>query len=165
MRRFAALALLPLTGAAPLLQANAGAAVECKLDYTAAGKAAEALNITRSSGEDPGAEGGVTKFFNPAGVSVLGQPASLYTEAEFVADGVHRKIFRVDLPMSFPAARAAMFKLHGKATCDAHESSAPGEQDCMIHVREDAGAPGRDVDMVIFELQGSVAVGCIYSQK
>ena len=163
-RRFAALAFLPLIGAAPL-QAGAGAAVECKLDYAAADKAAEGLNITRSSGEDPAAEGGVVKYFNPAGVSVLGLPASIYVESEFVADGIHRKILRADVAMPFPAARAAMLKLHGKASCDAHESTTAGDQDCMIHVREEGGTPARDVDMVIFELEGAVAVGCIYSQK
>ena len=167
MRRapaLAALAFLPLTGAAPL-QAGAGAAVECTLPYADAGKAAEMLNITRSSGEDPAAEGGVTRYFNPAGVTVLGQPASGYTTAEFVNDGVHRKIFRADVPLAYPAARAAMLKLHSKASCDAHETLTAGEQDCMIHVREESGAQGGDVDMVIFELKGSVAVGCIYSRK
>ena len=160
----AALACLPLIGAAAP-QAGPGQAVECKLPYADATKAAETLNITRSAGEDPAAAGGVTRFFNPAGVMVLGQPATGYTTAEFVTDGVHRKIFRADVALAFPAARAAMLKLHGKTRCDAHESTTAGDQDCMIHVREDSGVAGGDVDMVIFELEGSVAVGCIYSQK
>lgn len=163
-RIVAALAFLPLIGAAAP-QAGAGAAVECKLPYADATRAAETLNITRSSGEDPAAEGGVTRFFNPAGVTVLGQPATGYTTAEFVTDGVHRKIFRADVPLAFPAARAAMLKLHSKTSCDAHETATAGDQDCMIHVREDGGAQGGDVDMVIFELEGSVAVGCIYTRR
>ena len=163
-RMIAALVFLPLTGAAAP-QAGAGDAVECRLPYADATKAAETLNITRSSGEDPAAEGGVTRYFNPAGVTVLGQPAAGYTTAEFVTDGVHRKIFRADVPLTFPVARAAMLKLHGKTSCDAHQTVTAGEQDCMIHVREDSGATGGDVDMVIFELEGAVAVGCIYSRK
>ena len=164
MRALAALALLPLIGATSP-QSGAGAAIECKLPYAEAGKAAESLNITRSSGEDPAAEGGVTKYFNPAGVSVLGRPASLYTEAEFVTGGVHRKIFRADVAMDFPAARTAMLALHNKTSCDAHESTKPGESSCMIHVRQEGGTPARDVDMAVFELEGVVAIGCVYSQK
>ena len=150
-RILAALAFLPLIGAAAP-QAGPGEAVECKLPYADATKAAETLNITRSSGEDPAAAGGVTRYFNPAGVTVLGQSATGYTTAEFVTDGVHRKIFRADVALAFPAARAAMLKLHSKTSCDAHETLTAGDQDCMIHDREDSGAQGGDVDMVIFEL-------------
>jgi hypothetical protein len=161
MRRLAAFALLPLIGAAPLPQAGAGAAVECRLPYADTGKASAGLNLTRSSGEDPNAEGGVAKYYGTAGVTVLGQPATAYVETEFVASGVHRKIFRADLVMPFADARAAMLKLHNKASCDAHENTKPGELDCMIHVREESGSPARDVDMALFELDGAVAVGCI----
>jgi hypothetical protein len=154
-----------LIGAAPLPQAGAGAAVECKLNYADAQKAVDTLNITRSSGEDPASDGGVTQYFNPAGVSVLGQPASLYTRSEFISDGVHRMIYRAEVRSAYPDARAAMLKLHSKASCDAHESTEPGKLGCMVHVREEGSDPSSDVDMVIFEHEGAVTVGCIFSHK
>lgn len=167
MRRaaLAALALLPLVAAAPLAPANAGAVMECGLSYADAGKAVEALNILRSSGEDPEAKGGVVKYYNPDGVTVLGAPVTQLVASEFVSDGVHRKIFRADIATPFAPARAAMLKLHRKASCDAHETTTAGERDCMIHVREEGATETRDVDMALFETEEGVAIGCIYSRK
>lgn len=167
MRRLslAALAMTALVAAAPLAPATAGAAAECKLPYAEAGKAVELRNILRSSGEDPEAKGGVVKYYNPDGVTVLGQPVTQLVETEFVTDGVHRKIFRADIATPFATARPAMLKLHQKTSCDAHETTTAGEQDCMIHVREEGTTGQRDVDMAIFETEEGVAVGCIYSKK
>lgn len=160
-----ALAVPALIGAAPLAPGTAGEAAECRLSFADAQKAAATLNITRSRGEDPGAEGGVTQYFNPAGVTVLGQAATFYSRAEFEADGVMRTLYRVELPGGYAETRAAMLELHGKTSCDAHESTEPGRLGCMIHVREEAGAPARDVDMILFEVEGKVTTGCIYATR
>lgn len=166
MRVAAILALLPLIGAAPVQSGgSAGAAVECKLAYADAEKATAALTITRSSGEDPAGEGGFIQYFNPAGISVMGQPATLYTRGESISEGTHRTIFRVDVPGTYAEARTAMLKLHGKSTCDAHESTEPGKLGCMVHVRSEGTAPARDVDMILLDHDGVVTLGCIFGNK
>jgi hypothetical protein len=166
VRVAALLALIPLIGAAPVQSGGpAGAAVECKLDYAAAEKAVAALAITRSSGEDPAGEGGFIQYFNPAGISVMGQPATIYTRGESISEGTHRTIFRADIPGTYPEARAAMLTLHGKSSCDAHESTEPGKLGCMVHIRNEGTAPNRDVDMILLEHEGVVTLGCIFGNK
>lgn len=160
-----ALALLPLIGAAPIAPGTPSDAAECRLSYADATKAAETLSITRSRGEDPKAEGGRTMFFNPASVTVLGQGATSFSRAEFETEGVMRTMYRVEIPGSYADMRAAMLKLHGKTRCDAHESTEPGKLGCMVHLRDEAGTPALDVDMIVLEIEGRVTTGCIYASK
>lgn len=161
----AALALLPLIGAAPLVTGTPSEAAECKLSYADAKKAADALNITRSRGEDPKGEGGVVKFFNPAGITVFGQSATSFSRAEFETEGVMRTMYRVDIPGTYADMRSAMLKLHGKTSCDAHESTQPGKLGCMVHLRDETGTPALDIDMIVLEIEGQVTAGCIYASK
>jgi hypothetical protein len=165
LRIAASIALLPLIGASPAAPGTPSEAAECRLSYADAKKAADALNITRSRGEDPKAEGGMTKFFNPAGVTVLGQSATSFSRAEFEVEGVMRTMYRVEIPGTYADMRAAMLKLHGKTNCDAHESAEPGKLGCMIHLRDEAGTPALDVDMILLEIEGRVTTGCIYATK
>lgn len=158
----ALLTCLPLIGAAPP-PGTPGEAAECRLSYADADSSLKQINITRSSGEDPAAEGGFTQFFNPAGVTVLGQAATFYSRAQFDAEGVRRTMYRAEIPGTYGDARAAMFKLHSKTSCDAHESTEPGKLGCMIHVRDEG--PKRDVDMILFEIDGRVTLGCVYATK
>ena len=53
LRIAASIALLPLIGASPAAPGTPSEAAECRLSYADAKKAADALNITRSRGEDP----------------------------------------------------------------------------------------------------------------
>jgi hypothetical protein len=161
LRILVALAALPLTGAASP-SGTPGEAAECKLSYDDAQASLARINITRSTGEDPAAEGGFTQYFNPAGVTVLGQAATFYSRAEFEADGVRRVMYRVEIPGTYADTRAAILKLHGKKSCDAYETTEPGDLGCMVHIREE-GSPSRDVDMILFEVERRITTGCIYA--
>lgn len=159
-RIIAALALLPLVGAAPADSGIAAAAVECRADLDEAIDYFAALPITRTNGRELDEGVGRTQDYDPAGVTVLGQRIKGLFVNEQVKDGRHRHVYSAELLGSFEDARAAMLKLHGKRSCDSG-TATPGERDCDIQIGVDP-ATGISRGMIVLEYEGDLVASCFY---